>query len=95
LSDKLEKFFESQGIDTYGDLYTLDGTPLGNSHSAGLISTNAVTALAATDTERAKKFVEAIWELEPPSGRDRYYGGLLYYMSMLHCSGEFKIWKPE
>jgi oligosaccharide reducing-end xylanase len=95
LSDRLQAFFESQGMDAYVEQYALDGKPLGKSHSAGLVATNAVASLAATDGPRAKKFVEALWYTEIPSGRGRYYDGLLYFMSLLHCSGQFRIYAPK
>jgi endo-1,4-beta-D-glucanase Y len=95
LSDRIQAFFESQGMDTYGDQYELDGTPLGQAHSTGLVSTNAVASLAATDGPRARTFVEALWNAEIPAGRHRYYDGLLYLMSLLHCSGQFRIWAPQ
>ena len=63
-------------------------------HASGLVSTNAVTALAATDRRRARPFVEALWNLPVPSGQFRYYNGMLYLLSLLHCSGEFRIWEP-
>ena len=95
LSDRLQAFFESQGMDTYGNQFELDGTPLSKAHSTGLVSTNAVASLAATNDTRARKFVEALWHAEIPSGRHRYYDGLLYFMSLLHCSGQFRIWTPK
>jgi oligosaccharide reducing-end xylanase len=95
LSDRLQAFFESQGMDTYVDQYKLDGTPLGKAHSTGLVATNAVTSLAATNKERARKFLDALWNAEIPSGKGRYYDGLLYFMSLLHCSGQFRIWGPK
>jgi endo-1,4-beta-D-glucanase Y len=97
LSDRLQTFFESQGMDTYVNQYELDGTPLdrAKAHSTGLVSTNAVASLAATNGRRAQKFVEALWNAEIPSGRNRYYDGLLYFMSLLHCSGRFRIWTPQ
>jgi oligosaccharide reducing-end xylanase len=64
-------------------------------HAAGLVSTNAVTALAATDRTRARHFVEALWTLPVPAGQFRYYNGMLYLLSLLHCSGEFRIWEPS
>jgi oligosaccharide reducing-end xylanase len=30
-----------------------------------------------------------------PSGEQRYYDGLLYLMSLMHCSGEFRIIEPR
>jgi len=96
LSDRIQAFFESQGMDSYMDLYELDGTPLGKApHPAGLMGTNAVASLAATNGPRTQKFVEALWNSEIPSGRYRYYDGLLYFMSLLHCSGQFRIWSPQ
>ena len=57
-----------------------------------VVAVNAVASLAATDSVRAKKFVEALWNTPTPAGLERYYEGLLYMMSLLHCSGEFRIW---
>jgi oligosaccharide reducing-end xylanase len=97
-SDKLQAFFESQGMDKYGNQFMLDGTPLNvprQAHSIGLVGTNAVASLAAKDAERSKKFVEALWNAEIPTGPERYYDGALYLFSLLHCSGEFRIWPPK
>jgi oligosaccharide reducing-end xylanase len=101
LSDKIQVFFEKQGIDSYGPVYTLEGKPLGSTpglthedHPAGLAGTNAVAGLAATDSARAKKFTEALWNAPIPSGQYRYYDGMLYIMSLMHLGGEFRIWSP-
>jgi oligosaccharide reducing-end xylanase len=94
LSDRLQAFFESKGIATYGNRFTLDGTQLGEDHSPGLVAANAVASLAATNP-RARQFVEDLWNTLIPSGRYRYYDGMLYLMGMLHCSGRFKIWSPQ
>jgi oligosaccharide reducing-end xylanase len=94
LSDRLQAFFESRGISTYGNRFALDGTPLGEDHSAGLVAMNAVAGLAATNP-RARQFVEALWNTLVPSGKYRYYDGTLYLMGMLHCSGRFRIWSPQ
>ncbi len=102
LSDRIQAFFESQGMEEYRSGYQLDGQPLANrrggggrgGHSTALTATNAVTSLAATNP-RAKKFVEALWDAEIPSGRGRYYDGMWYMMGLLHCSGQFRIWTPK
>jgi oligosaccharide reducing-end xylanase len=95
LSDRLQAFFESQGMETYGDNWTLDGTRLRDRHSPGLVSTNGLASLAATDARRARKFVEALWSLDVPSSHVfRYYDGLLYMMCLLHASGRFQIILP-
>lgn len=90
LSDKLQAFFESQGTN-YGCVFTLDGKVLEERHAQGLVAVNAVASLAATHP-RARKFVEELWHTPTPDGVERYYEGLLYLMSLLHCSGEFRIW---
>jgi oligosaccharide reducing-end xylanase len=94
LSDRIQAFFEAQGIDAYVNRYTLDGESLGGSHSEALVATNAVASLAATHP-RAKKFVEALWNQKTPSGRYRYYDGMWHLMGLLHCAGEFRIWPPK
>jgi oligosaccharide reducing-end xylanase len=102
LSDRIQHFFASQGIDGYGPVYSLDGKDLGptpglthEDHPAGLVGTNAVAGLAATDKAEAKKFTEALWNTPVPSGQYRYYDGMLYMMSLMHASGEFRIWMPK
>jgi oligosaccharide reducing-end xylanase len=102
LSDRIQRFFEAQGIDTYGPVYTLDGKPKGSTphlthegHPEGLVGTNAVAGLAAIDHARARRFAEALWNTKIPSGQSRYYDGMLYLMSLMHCGGEFRIIGPK
>ncbi len=102
LSDRIQAFFASQGIRKYGPVYSLEGKDLGatpglthEDHPAGLVGTNAVAGLAATNRKRAKAFTEALWNTPIPSGQGRYYDGMLYLMSLMHLSGEFRIWGPK
>ena len=100
LSDRIQKFFAAEGIDSYGPVYTLDGKCLGapgqnKDHPAGLVGANAAAGLAATDQARAKQFTEALWNTPIPSGQGRYYDGMLYLMNFMHISGEFRIWAPK
>jgi oligosaccharide reducing-end xylanase len=93
LSNRIQTFFAKSGIDNYGCQYTLNGTVINPQHHIGLISTNAVTSLAAKDPI-AKQFVEALWNAPIPSELgERYYDGTLYMMGLLHCSGMFRIWE--
>jgi len=94
LSDRVQAFFFSQGIGKYANQFTLDGQPLSNSHSTGLMATSAVASLAATQPVK-DKFVEELWKEPIPSGNWRYYDGMLYFMSLLHVSGNFRIWGPQ
>lgn len=93
LSDRLQAFFAGQEA-PYVANFTLDGQPLVTYSSAGLVAMNAVASLAATDP-RSQDFVQALWDLQTPSGMWRYYDGMLYMMALLHASGEFKIYAPR
>jgi oligosaccharide reducing-end xylanase len=94
LSDRLQKFLVTQGINTFADRYTLDGQALSARHSPGMLATAAVGSLAATPGSVSKSFVEALWNTPIPSGEQRYYDGLLYLMSLMHCSANFRILEP-
>jgi len=95
LSDRVQSFFASQGMDTYGCQYTLDGGKLDNRHASGLVATNAVTGLSAT-RPGSKAFVEALWNSPiPQQWVERYYDGLLFIMSLLHCGGRYRIYPPK
>ena len=91
LSGRLQTFLYGQGMDRYASRYTLDGTPLSATHSAGMVAATAVGSLAAPDSAESRAFVDALWRMPVPSGQFRYYDGLLYLMSMMHASGEFRI----
>jgi oligosaccharide reducing-end xylanase len=95
LSDRLQKFLISQGISIFVDRYTLDGKPLSTRHSIGMVATTAVGSLAATSGPNQKAFVAELWRTPIPVGDQRYFDGMLYIMSMLHCSGNFRIWAPK
>lgn len=91
--NRMQAFFEKEGLSSYGNQYSLSGNAISTSHSPGLVSMLAVASLAA-DEPRSKKFVDELWKLSPPTGKWRYYGGLLYHMAILHVSGNFRIYAP-
>jgi oligosaccharide reducing-end xylanase len=92
-SDRILDFLASQGIDSFANQFTLDGTPLSGDHSTGLVSMAAVAALAA-DPEIGKPFVQELWDAQIPSGKWRYYDGMLYMLGLLHASGHFRAYSP-
>lgn len=95
LSNRIQSFFGQIGVSEYGSVYKLSGDVINTSHRIGLASSNAVASLAATHL-LAKDFVEDFWNSPVPSKLDeRYYDGTLYLLNILHCSGEYKIWKPK
>ena len=90
-TDRMQAFFQSTGIDSYGQLWQLDGTLIDGNRGVGLVASNGAASLAAPDP-RAWLFVERLWRSEPISGNLRYYGGLLQFMAFLHASGNFRIY---
>jgi oligosaccharide reducing-end xylanase len=54
----------------------------------------AVASLAA-DPQIGKPFVQALWDAQIPSGKWRYYDGMLYMLGLLHVSGSFRIYIPQ
>jgi oligosaccharide reducing-end xylanase len=70
LSSRIQAFFRSRGLSTYGDLYTLGGEQLQPNQFTGLVATNAVASLAATDPG-TRDFVKALWDAPIPSGQQR------------------------
>ncbi|HTP12910.1 MAG TPA: glycoside hydrolase, partial [Bacteroidota bacterium] len=89
-SNRLLEFFLRQGIDAYGNQYSLEGDRLSGDHSAGLVAMNAVACLAS-NLDARKEFVGALWNLQVPTGPYRYYDGMLYMLGMLQVSGNFRI----
>jgi oligosaccharide reducing-end xylanase len=92
-SNRLLKFFHSEGMKHYGGLYSLDGKRLADEQNPGLVAMNGAAALAA-NTPLRTDFVKAVWEMPIPDGPGRYYDGLLYMLAMLQISGNFKIHDP-
>ncbi|MBI5929733.1 MAG: glycoside hydrolase [Chloroflexi bacterium] len=94
-SNRWLTFFYNLGIGQYTTKFTIEGEPVNPQHrSTGLIAMNAVAAMAATEDFRWE-FVEEFWNTPIPSGKWRYYDGLLYLMALLHLSGNFQIIAPQ
>jgi oligosaccharide reducing-end xylanase len=53
----------------------------------------AVAGLAA-DPKLARSFVQELWDTPIPTGKWRYFDGLLYFMALLEVSGCFQIYGP-
>jgi oligosaccharide reducing-end xylanase len=90
-ANRLLNFFSAQGVETYGNQYTLKGEKLSSDHSPGLVAMNAVAALVSTNSNR-KEFVQDFWNIPVPSRLYRYYDGLLYMLGMLQVSGNFRVY---
>jgi oligosaccharide reducing-end xylanase len=92
-SNRMLEFFAAQRP-RYVANYTVDGKPLVDFTSTGLVAMNAVAALAST-SKVAPDFVRALWDAPIPSGQWRYYDGMLYMFGLLHASGRYRIWTPK
>lgn len=92
LSDRIQSFLYGQGIHTFPDQYTLDGKPRSTRHSVGMVAETATSALAATNGPVQRAFLEELWNTQTPRGEQRYFDGLLYFFSMLHTTGRFRIY---
>ncbi len=91
-SDRLLGFFAGQGMTTYGASYSLDGSRcLDCTRSLALVCMNGVSALPASAADRAG-FVDAVWQLDPVSGNNRYYDGILHLLSLLTLSGRLRVY---
>jgi endo-1,4-beta-D-glucanase Y len=76
----------------YQNEWNLDGTPTGSGdHSPGLVAMNAVAVLASNLT-LAWDFVDQLWSTPTPSGRYRYYDGVLFLEAHLALSGNYRSW---
>jgi oligosaccharide reducing-end xylanase len=91
-SNKLLSFFSAQGINTYGRIFSLDGTTVNDStRDPSLIAANGITAVASTNSDRSS-YVSAVWNMDLPIGNARYYSGILYIVSLLVLSGQFQVY---
>jgi oligosaccharide reducing-end xylanase len=52
---------------------------------------NSTSAISATDPDRLA-FVRDLWHTAVPSGKARYYDGMLYFLGLLYDSGTLRMW---
>ena len=105
---KLQNFLYLQGVNTFVDQYTMDGSPVtwilpaGNHtrlrHSLGLVATAAAVSLTCSHA-KSHEFIDALWRAEnrPYSDGyfDAYYDGLLQLFAFMHLSGNYRIIFPD
>lgn len=93
--DRMLSFFKKDGF-KHGH-FALDGSNAFGNYSRGMDGSNAVGAIAlakSDDPEErvlAKEFIQRLWDAEPPTGKFRYYEGMVYFLSILHLSGNFTL----
>jgi oligosaccharide reducing-end xylanase len=60
-------------------------------HSTSLVAMAAITVVAVDPNNRIP-FVQELCVAQIPSGKWRYYDGMLYMLAMLQVRGNFKIY---
>ena len=92
-SNRVLAFLASQG-ENLPDRFKIDGTPVSTEfNTPGLIAMAATAALAA-DRSIGEPWVRRLWAMPLPTGRYRYYDGLLTMLALLEVSGHFRIYAP-
>jgi oligosaccharide reducing-end xylanase len=86
-SNRVLGFLKTQGHPCPNQ-FSLAGKPLSDVDSTGLDAMASVAGLAA-DPAIARPFVQYFWDRPIPSGKWRYYDGLLYFLALLETSGRF------
>ena len=74
-------------------IHELDGTIAADWSSPGQNAMNG-TASLITGSKAAKDFTQRLWKQATPTGKWRYYDGLLHMFSVLQMSGEYQIYGP-
>lgn len=93
--ERLLDFFKKDGCSHAH--FSLDGSNAFDEYTCGMAGSNAVGALALANSEDpekralAKEFVEQLWDAPLPTGKYRYYVGMVYFLSLLHVSGNFSL----
>lgn len=76
------------------DEFNINGTVVHSNAepSKGLQAQNAMVAFGLPAAD-GRPFVQALWDMQIPTGQYRYYDGMLYLLSLLHVTGRFHIWQ--
>ena len=91
---RLLNFFRNDGYKHAR--FSLDGKKRMDGYTHGMLGANAVAAFALAKSspeniKLAKEQLERLWNSQPPTGKYRYYDGMVYYLSWLHVAGCFKL----
>lgn len=91
ISEKRLQFFDRRR--PYKSEYQIDGSDYpspAREATPGIIAMNACAALALPQNHPLiRPFVDDLWQVKIPTGKWRYYDGMLYLLALLACSGQF------
>lgn len=89
---RLLTFFQNNGYSN--GYFDWDGTNASGNYNEGVAGTNGVACFAVEDESLTKPVLERLWNTNPPTGQWRYYNGMVYFLSLLNVSGNFRVYKP-
>ena len=96
MMERLLKFFQSDNFQ-HG-YFDWDGRNASDYYNQAMHGSNGVAVFALKNNPSleslAQTYVQRLWDAQVPTGQWRYYNGMVYFLSMLHASGYFKIYKP-
>jgi len=90
-SNRLLQFFYSQGLATYGVAFSLDGKTIQSLHNGSLVAANGALGLVASADIR-RDFVNEVWNLDVPTGINRYYAGIMQMTALVIMSGQMRVY---
>ncbi|MDQ2646494.1 MAG: glycosyl hydrolase family 8 [Myxococcota bacterium] len=90
-SDRMIAFFDAVGINTYGRVYTLDGTLVQGDREPSLVAANGPVAMLSTLPASAA-FIEAVWNLPIPTYDPRYYNGTMQLLALIVMAGQYRVY---
>lgn len=93
-AQRMLDFFVSKGLDTYGQAYSLDGQTCLElcQRESALIAANGITAALAPPSAARTAFIQAVWDLDPPTGPPRYYPGMVHLIALLILGGQYRVY---
>ena len=92
-ANRVLAFLASHG-EQIPERYKIDGTPVSTGYNTEGLMAMAATAALAADRPVGEPWVRRLWEMPMPTGRHRYYDGLLTMLALLEVSGNFRIYGP-
>jgi len=85
------QFFYTQGLATYGVGFSLDGKTIQSLHNGSLVAANGALGLVASADIR-RDFVNEVWNLDVPTGTNRYYAGIMQMTALVIMSGQMRVY---
>lgn len=83
---KQVNFFNNIGATNIVDGYKLNGTPVGNYHTAAFVASAAAATMTGTDKQLAKAFYDECLETEA----SEYYGSTLRLFALMYMTGNLQ-----